>query len=129
MGRTWYVHKWSKAQNVNVLSKAFDSRNFLQEWTFTRSEKSPKSLLFQTRKFIMETMHPMQLPTSYALAKHKIEKARWEKECHVDNNLKIPSIRNDSVKEVLILCYPQFSLEHNTVEFSTLDYTHILTNM
>ena len=83
------MHKWSKAQNDHVLSKAFDSGNFLQEWTFTRSEKSPKSLLFQARKYIKKTMHAMYLCTSYALAKPKIEKARWEMKCHVDNTLKI----------------------------------------
>ena len=41
----------------------------------------------------------------------------------------IPLSGDMGVIEVPIFSYPEFSIEQNQVEFATLDYTHILTNI
>ena len=41
----------------------------------------------------------------------------------------IPLLGDMGVIEVPIFSYPEFSIERNQVEFVTLDYTHILTNI
>ena len=66
---------------------------------------------------------------SYALALHKVEIEKWEQNCPIDLNMTIPLSGNMGVIEVPIFSYPEFNIEWNQVEFATLDYTHILTNM
>ena len=71
----------------------------------------------------------MQLQVSYTLALHKVEIEKWERNCLIDMNMTIPLSGNMGVIEVPIFSYPKFSIEHNQVEFCTLDYMHILTNI
>ena len=76
-----------------------------------------------------EHWKPVQLQVSYALALHKVKIERWEQNCPIDLNMTIPLSGNMGVIEVPIFSYPEFNIEWNQVEFATLDYTHILTNM
>ena len=131
-GRPWYNHKISKAHNVNTIVEAFDSKNFLAEWDLQKQEKTihnPKSLYYIACNFMKEHWKPVQLQVSYALSLHKVKIEKWEQNCPIDLNMTIPLSGNMGVIEVPIFSYPEFSIEWNQVEFATLDYTHISTNM
>ena len=76
-----------------------------------------------------EHWKPVQLQVSYALALHKVKIEKWERNCPINLNMMIPLLGDMGVIEVPIFSYPEFSIEWNQVEFATLDYTHILTNI
>ena len=128
-GRAWYSSKFNKAQAVNKIAEAFDCKNFLQEWWNEAKSDTPKSLSYLVSTYLKENCTHVQLQVSYTTALHDIEKHKWEMRCPINMKLLILGFGDGTIDVVDSFCYLQYSHLRKLVEFATLDYTHILTNM
>ena len=128
-GRAWYSSKFNKAQAVNKIAEAFDCKNFLHEWSNEAKSYTPKSLSYLVSTYLKENCTHVQLQVSYATALHDVEKHKWEMRCPINMKLLIPGFGDGTIDVVDSFCYLQYSHLRKLVEFATLDYTHILTNM
>ena len=129
-GRAWYSYKFNKARAVNKIAEAFDCKNFLQEWSNEAKSYTPKSLIaYLVSTYLKENATQVQLQVSYAATLHGVEKHKWEMRCPINMKLLIPGFGDSTIDVVDSFSYLQYSHSRKLVEFATLDYTHILTNM
>ena len=128
-GGAWCSSKFNKAQAVNKIAEAFDCKNFLQDWLNEAKSYTPKSLSYLISTYLKENCTHVQLQVSYTTALHDVEKHKWEMRCPINMKLLIPGFGDSTIDVIDSFCYPQYSHSRKLVEFATLDYTHILTNM
>ena len=131
--RYFFSHQFMKAKNVNIICKAFEGSNFLQEQQKTKNRMvhTPRSLMQLSKCVLMFTMYPtICLQVSYAKVVYMLEKVKWQ------NHSKIPLLatipRNlvcQPRQEMHLFCYPEYNSSRKQVEPCILDYLHILTNM
>ena len=114
---------------MDKIAEAFDCKNFLQEWSNEAKSYTPKSLSYLVSTYLKENCTHVQLQVSYATALHDVEKHKWEMRCPINMKLLIPGFGDGTIDVVDSFCYLQYSHLRKLVEFATLDYTHILTNM
>ena len=79
--RSFFSHQFTKAKNVNIICKAFEGSNFLQEQQKTKNRMvhTPRSLMQLSKCVLMSTMYPtICLQVSYAKVVHMLEKVKWQ---------------------------------------------------
>ena len=68
--------------------------------------------------------------SSYAFAVHQIKKYLWDLYARTEIMGYVPNEDATEVESVLeYFSIPEFSIKRDQVEFRTMDYTHMLTNM
>ena len=80
--RSFFSHQFTKAKNVNIICKAFEGSNFVQEHQKTKSRilHTPRSLLQLSKAVPLHKIYPtICLQVSYANVVHKLAKTKWEK--------------------------------------------------
>ena len=79
--RSFFSHQFTKAKNVNIICKAFEGSNFVQEHQRTRShiQHTARSLLQLSKAVLLHNTYPtICLQVSYANI-HKLAKTKWER--------------------------------------------------
>ena len=131
--RSFFSHQFTKAKNINIICKAFEGSNFVQEQQKTKSHMlhTPRSLLQLCKSVLLSKMYPtICLQVSYAKVVHRFMKVKWERRSKVPLVATIP--RNLVCKppqEMNLFCYPEYNSSRKQVEPCILNYLHILTNM
>ena len=80
--RTFSSYQFIKAKNVNIICKAFEGSNFVQEHKRTRSlvQYTPSSLLHLSRAVLLHKNYPtICLQVSYSSVVHHLAKTKWER--------------------------------------------------
>lgn len=126
-GRIWYDTDQTKAPNVNIIARAFETETFVEEVRNTNTDRNkPSSLFHMCRKVIQSENYPTKsLQSSYANVLHIYNKRKWIEDCKVP--MKYPVPFRDT--EIEIFSYPEYSEKRKQLEPRTYDVTHILTNM
>ena len=80
--RSFFSHQFTKAKNINIICKAFEGSNFVQEQQKTKSRMlhTPRSLLQLCKSVLLSKMYPtICLQVSYAKVVHRFMKVKWER--------------------------------------------------
>ena len=131
--RSFFSHQFTKVKNVNIICKAFEGSNFVQEHQRTRSciQHTVRSLLQLSKAVLLHNTYPtICLQVSYANVVHKLVKTKWERRSKVLLLVTVP--RNLACKppeDMQLFCYPEYNSSRKQLEPHILDYSHILTNM
>ena len=131
MGRCWFSSKLKKNENINIM-KAFMCDTLLEiPEKQSNVPRQIKTLQFLCKEVICSETYPLVcVQFSYAYSLLLYNKAIWRKKSKIDEYGLIP---NDDSVEVLHIfpyfSYAEYSEECKQIEFRTLDYTHMLTNM
>ena len=132
-GRSFYSTHLSKSRNVNIICKAFEGSNFIQEKKRIRQANinSMKTLVQLSKGIILNSLYPtVCLQVSYANAIHKVTKSKWMQEAKIPLTVTIPrKLAQKSPVDFQIFCFPEYSEKREQLEPRILDYSHILTNI
>ena len=125
-GRSFFSSGFIKAKNANLIAGAFESTNFAAE--VHRTTRSPKSLSYISKQVLLDPAYPpAALHSSYAEVLHCYNKAKWRRDATVPLVKTVQTAIKSERMEMF--SYPERSQERDKLEFRTLDYSHILTNM
>ena len=131
-GRCWFSLKFNKWQNVNMIVAAFNSQQVLEgPPKIEHQKKSIPSLQYMCRQVLLDKNYPtLCVQLSYAFAVHQINKYLWDLYARTEIMGYVPNEDATEVESVLeYFSIPEFSIRRDQVEFRTMDYTHMLTNM
>ena len=130
-GQQWYSYKLSKCENINNIVAAFDSKEFLDPVTTTCLIQTPRSLVFLSKSVLKQNNYPgVCMKFAIATGIHTYEKCLWNGRRYVEEYSHIPNEDSPEVDTVMeFFSIPEYSKQRNQLEFRTLDYTHMLTNM
>ena len=132
--RAFFNATFMKAKNANIITRAFEGNNFVQEFSKTRHvhlKKNPEILKQQCLKLLVDKRYPLlPLQVSYANATHVVKSMDWELKSKIKLSVKIPrKIAGLPNIQFQLFSYPEFSQRRNQLEPRTLDFSHVLTNM
>ena len=132
-GRSFYSTHLSKSRNVNIICKAFEGGNFVQENKKIRQANmnSMKTLVQLSKGIILNNLYPtVCLQVSYANALHKVTKSKWMQEAKILLTVTIPrKLVHKPPVDFQIFCFPEYIEKGEQLEPRILDYSHILMNM
>ena len=120
----------TKAVNANSIAQAFLGEGFIDIPTKkTKASKSFPSLQKLAKQILLsEDYKLLQLQISLANALHRERREDWFEKSPIYMWGYIPHVWEEHTM-IKFFSYPEYSSERKQIEFRTLDYTHILTNM
>ena len=93
--RAFFNAMFTKAKNANIVTRAFEGNNFVQEVSKTRCvhhNKNPETLNQQCLKLLLDRRYPLlSLQVSYASITHLVRRMDWEMKFKIKLSVKIPS--------------------------------------
>ena len=92
-GRSFYSSQLSKSRDVNIICKAFEGSNFIQENKRIRQTNmnNMQTLLQLSKGIILKNLYPtVCLQVSYATALHKVAKSKWIEGAKIPLTVTIP---------------------------------------
>ena len=133
-GRIFFSSAFNKAKNANLIGRAFQGTDFVDEMSMRQKNNSDvrqvKSLVNQCRDVILNNYSTLALQVTYAQTLHYLKSCDYMCNCGININVKIPCASGSNhVDNMQLFCYPEYSNERNQMEPHTLDYLHILTNI
>ena len=133
-GHSFFSSSYNKAKNANIIGKAFESTDLVEE--FWRNGKTvpqlnPLSLLDLCKNKILQNDYVVQsLHISYARVLHMFQKGGYLQSSTINLKAtirrKLAGLPNEQMD---LFCYPEYNSQCNQLEPQTLDYSHILTNI
>ena len=124
----------NKATNANMIVKAFEGGNFVNE-TSRKKKKNiphqPLTLLKCAQNCIMHDSYPLLvLKVAYAKLRYLISYPEWLNNATVNMSTCMPrKLAGRSNVYIDLFCYPEYNVLHGQIEPCTLDYSHIITNV
>ena len=92
--RAFFSATFMKAKNANIITRAFEGNNFVQEFSKTRHvhhKKNPETLKQQCLKLLVDKRYPLlPLQVSYANVTHLVKSMDWELKSKIKLSVKIP---------------------------------------
>ena len=130
--RAFFNATFTKARNANIITRAFEGTNFVQEVSKPRSvcmKKNPDSLKQQCLKLLLDRSYPLlPLQVSYTNVTNWVRMIDWAMQSKIKMSVKIPrKIAGLPDIQFQLFCYPEFSVERKQLEPRTLDFSHVLT--
>ena len=111
--RNFYSTQISKSRNVNIICKAFESSNFVQENKKIRQANinSMKILVQLSKGIILNNLYQtVCLQVSYANALHKVAKSKWIQEARIPLTVTIPrKLVHKPLVDFQTFCLPEYS--------------------
>ena len=133
-GHQFFNTSLNKATNANMIVKAFEGGNFVNE-TSRKKKKNiphqPLTLLKCAQNCIMHESYPfLVLKVAYAKLRYLISYSDWLNNATVNMSTCIPrKLAGKSNVYIDLFCYPEYNVLHGQIEPHTLDYSHIITNV
>ena len=132
--RAFFNATFMKARNANMITRAFEGTNFVQEISKPRCvhmKKYPDTLKQHCLKLLLERSYPLlPLQVSYVKVTNWVKMMDWAMKSKIQMSVKIPrKIAGLPDIQFQLFCYPEFSAERKQLEPRTLDFSHILTNI
>ena len=132
-GRVWFKSSNRKLENCNLITSAFEGMQIeIQQNSQPTKKNVVKSLRFLCKETVeKDVFHPLVVQAAYANAVHSMELEMWRKRAPINLQGYIPADKtcHQEAQHIEYYSYPEFSEERSKIEHSTLDYTHMLTNM
>ena len=132
--RAFFNATFTKARNANMIIRAFEGTNFVQEILKPRPlhmKKYPDTLKQQCLNLLLDRSYPLlALQVSYAKVTNWVKMMDWAMKSKIQMSVKIPR-KTAGLPDIQfqLCCYPEFSAERKQLEPRTLDFSHILTNI
>ena len=131
--RAFFNATFTKARNANIITRAFEGTNFVQEVCKprpVRMKKDPDGLKQQCLKLILDRSYPLlPLQVSYMNITNWVRMTNWAMQSKLQISVKIPmKIAGLPDIQFQLFCYPEFSAQRQQLEPRTLDFSHVLTN-
>ena len=129
-GRKFCKATVTKAVNANSIAQAFLGEGFIEiPKKKPKASKSFPSLQKLAKQILLsEDYKLLQLQISLANALHRERREDWFEKSPIYMWGYIPHVWEEHTV-IKFFSYPEYSSERKQIEFRTLDYTHILTNM
>ena len=131
--RSFFNHQFTKAKNVNIICKAFEGSNFVQEDQRTKSciQHTARNLLQLCKAVLFDNTYPtICLQVSNANVLYQLAKTKWETRFKVQLCVTVPwNLAYKPPDDMQLFCYPEYSISRKQLESHILDYSHVLTNM
>ena len=130
-GRAFFSPSFLKTKNANLIARAFEGTNFVQQIRkrkATPQNKNPCSLVEACTKILLTPLspHASSLCKDNKLGIH----------VPLDQSMKNPNGGEGSQvpcwidsTDFRLFCYPEFSEDRQQLEPHTVDYSHIITNV
>ena len=112
--RAFFNATFTKAKNANIITRAFEGNNFVQEVSKTRHvchNKNPETFKQQCLKLLLDRRYPLlPLQVSYANIIHLVRRMDWEMKSKIKLSVKIPSkVAELPNIQFQLFSYPEFS--------------------
>ena len=132
--RPFFNASFIKARNANIITRAFEGTNFVQELSKPRPvlmKTTPGMLKEQCLKLLLDRSYPLlPLQVSYANVTNSVKMMDWAMKSKIQMSVKIPrKIAGLPDIQFQLFSYPAFSAQRNQLEPRTLDFSHVLTNI
>ena len=130
--RPFFNASFTKARNANIITRAFEGTNFVQEVSKPRPVRikiTPDTLKEQCLKLLLDRSYPLlPLQVSYANVTNSVKMMDWAMKSKSQMSVKIPrKIAGLSDIQFQLFSYPEFSAQRNQLEPRTLDFSNVLT--
>ena len=132
--RAFFNASFTKARNANIITRAFEGTNFVQEVSKPRPvhiKTTPDTLKQQCLKLLLDLRYPLfPLQVSYANVTNWVKMMDWASKSKIQMSVKIPrKIAGLPDIQFQLFCYPEFSAERKQLEPRILDFSHVLTKI
>ena len=132
--RAFFNAVFTKARNANIITRAFEGTNFVEEVSKPRPvqmKKNPDSLKQQCLKLLLDRSYPLlPLQVSYVNVTNWVRMINWAMQSKIQMSVKIPrKIAGLPDIQFQLFCYPEFSAQRKQLEPRTIDFSHVLTNI
>ena len=128
--RAFFNATFTKARNANIITRAFEGTNFVQEISKprpVRMKKYPDTLKQQCLKLLLDRSYPLLL---HMKVTNWVKMMDWAMKSKIQMSVKIPrKIAGLPDIQFQPFCYPEFSGQRKQLEPRTLDFSHVLTNI
>ena len=132
--RAFFNATFTKARNTNIITRAFEGPNFVQEVTKPRPvclKTNPNTLKQQCLKLTLDRRYPLlPLQVSYANITNWVRMTDWAMQSKIQLSVKVPrKMAGLPDIQFQLFCYPEFSEQKKQLEPRTLDFSHVLSNI
>ena len=132
--RAFFNGTFTKARNANIITRAFEGNNFVEEVCKPRPmhmKKYPDSLKNQCLKLILDRSYPLlPLQVPYTNVTNWVRMTDWAMKSKIHMSVKIPrKIAGLPDIQFQFFCYPELNAQRKQLEPRTLDFSHVLTSV
>ena len=129
--RAFFNATFTKAKNANIITRAFEGNNFVQEVSKTRCvchNKNPETLKQQCLKLLLDRRYPLlPLQVSYANITHLVKRMDWEMKSKIKLRVKIPR-KVAGLPNIQFQLFPTQSLVKREINWSPGHLTSVMSS-